>query len=248
MGRTKGAKDLQLPKRGALIALKETSNLSNRELGDRYHCHEKTVRNTLKTASASEKENIDPLSTQALQRRPQSGRPYAITPRTQRALIRHTTKNKVQRRKPWVIVAREIGIMVSASAINSAFEHAGYGRYPPRYKPLLTPEIKLQRLNFVIKWLEKLRGKEHKIVYTDETSVRVGESRGQIWVPRTKEEAYNKECIDIRYRSYTELMFWGCYTSELRGPCYLFGKETTAERNAAKEDLRDRNADYYLQQ
>ena len=95
MGRTKGAKDLQLLKRGALIALKETSNLSNRELGDRYHCHEKTVRNTLKTASAAEKENIDPLSTQALQRRLESGRPYAITPRTQRALIRHATKNKV---------------------------------------------------------------------------------------------------------------------------------------------------------
>ena len=43
-------------------------------------------------------------------------------------------------------------------------------------------------------------------------------------------------------------MFWGCYTSKLRGPYFLFGKETTAERNAAKEDLRDRNADYYSQQ
>ena len=43
-------------------------------------------------------------------------------------------------------------------------------------------------------------------------------------------------------------MFWGCYTSELRGPCYLFRKETIAERNAAKEDLRDRNADNYSQQ
>ena len=28
----------------------------------------------------------------------------------------------------------------------------------------------------------------------------------------------------------------------------MFGKETTAERNVVKEDLRDRNADYYSQQ
>ena len=85
------------------------------------------------------------------------------------------------------------------------------------------------------------------IVYTDETSVRVGETRGQIWVMRTNNEAYHKDCVDVRYGGYTELMFWGCYTAEMPGPCYVFGNETSAERNLAKEDLDNRYADYNAQ-
>ena len=38
-------------------------------------------------------------------------------------------------------------------------------------------------------------------------------------------------------------MFWAAYTSELKGPCYMFGKEITIEKEAAKEDLAQRNAD-----
>ena len=86
------------------------------------------------------------------------------------------------------------------------------------------------------------------IVYTDETSVRVGESRGQIWVTRLDSEAYHKDCVDVRYRGYTELMFWAAYTAELKGPCYMFGKETGAEKEAAREDLAQRNAAIDTQQ
>ena len=83
----------------------------------------------------------------------------------------------------------------------------GYGRYPPRFKPPLSPEMKAQRLGFSVKWLEKLRGKEHIIVYIDETAVRVRETRGQQWITRRVDEVWHKDCIDVRYRGYTELMF-----------------------------------------
>ncbi len=248
MGRIKGKKDLGGPKKGALIALSELDNVSNRQVARANNCDEKTVRNARKRASEAEKENLDPLSTEAHQRRPQSGRPLTINDRLLRQLIRHATKNEFQRRKPWVTIAREIGCMAAASTVNAAFKRAGYGRYPPRYKPPLTPEQKLQRLEFAIEWLEKLRGKEHMIVHSDETSIRVGESRGQIWVTRLPSEAYHKHCIDVRYRGYTEMMFWGCYTSELRGLSFMFSKETAPERHEAQEDLNDRNADYLAQQ
>jgi hypothetical protein len=247
MGRIKGKKDLGGPKKGALIALSELDNVSNRQVARANNCDEKTVRNARKRASEAEKENLDPLSTEAHQRRPQSGRPLTINDRLLRQLIRHATKNEFQRRKPWVTIAREIGCMAAASTVNAAFKRAGYGRYPPRYKPPLTPEQKLQRLEFAIEWLEKLRGKEHMIVHSDETSIRVGESRGQIWVTRLPSEVYHKHCIDVRYRGYTEMMFWGCYTSELRGPSFMFSKETAPERHEAQEDLNDRNADYLAQ-
>ena len=122
------------------------------------------------------------------------------------------------------------------------------GRYPPRYKPSLSLEMKAERLGFCEEWLEKLREKEHMIVYTDETAVRVGETRGQQWVTRRADEVWHKDCIDVRYRGYTELMFWACYTSEMRGPSYMFGKEISAEKDQANEDLQARNADYLMQQ
>ena len=68
--------------------------------------------------------------------------------------------------------------MASDKAIYGAFSRAGYGRYPPRYKPPLLPEQQKQRLDFVNEWGDQLRGKEHMVVYSDETSIRVGESRG----------------------------------------------------------------------
>ena len=46
--------------------------------------------------------------------------------------------------------------MASATAINSAFERAGYGRYPPYYKPLLLKEMKQERLGSVTEWELKL--------------------------------------------------------------------------------------------
>ena len=119
---------------------------------------------------------------------------------------------------------------------------------PPGHKPPLTPEMKKERLDFVTEWQPRLEGKEHMIVHTDETSVRVGESRGQIWVTRLPSEVYHKDCIDMRYRGYTELMFWAAYTSELKGPSYMFSKETTAEKDQAREDLAQRNSHIDAQQ
>ncbi len=65
---------------------------------------------------------------------------------------------------------------------------------------------------------------------------------------RTKEEAYHKDCVNVRYRGYTEMMFWACYTSEIKGPCFMFSKATAPERKEAQKDLDNRNTWYHVQQ
>lgn len=65
MGRTAGKKNLTEAKRGALIALKQTNNISNYQLANEYDCDEKSVRNVLQRAGEAEKENIDPFSSEA---------------------------------------------------------------------------------------------------------------------------------------------------------------------------------------
>ena len=151
MPRTTGATDLSEAKRGALIELKKENNTSNRQLTSKYKCGKSTVANILKRAEEAEKKNLDPLSSKTHQRRSQSGRPLAINERQLRQLIRHAIKNKFQRRKPWVRIARELGIMASKTAIHSAFIRAGYNRYPPRHKPLLSPEMKQELLYLTAK-------------------------------------------------------------------------------------------------
>ena len=68
MPRTKAAIDLREAKRGALIELKKENNTPNRQLARKYKCGKSTVANILKRAGEAEKENIDPLSSEAHQR------------------------------------------------------------------------------------------------------------------------------------------------------------------------------------
>lgn len=207
MPRRSGDVELDPVKKGVLLDATLNHNVPNRQAAKLIGKSEGTVRNVLKRAHEAEKENIDPLTTEALQPRPRSGRPFALDERDERQLIRHATKNKLQRRKPWSKIAQELGIAYSISAINSAFYRNGYGRYPPLYKPLLKPEQQRKRLKFCNEWKDILKGKEHMIVFCDETTIRVRDHRGQNWITRLKSERYHPDYIESRYKGFTELMF-----------------------------------------
>lgn len=99
MGRIKNPIDLSEVKQGVLIELKKTNNTFNRQLAKKYKCDKNTIRNVLKRPGQVEKENLDPLSSEA---RSQSGRHLAFNEQLHRRPVRHTTKSWAQRRKPWV--------------------------------------------------------------------------------------------------------------------------------------------------
>ena len=87
-------------------------------------------------------------------------------------------------------VAREVGVTAFRITVERAFYEAGYGQYSPRSKPNLTLEIRQKRCRwcldhayywgFVLGW--------DLVIYSDETSVKLGENRGRIYVTRTKDE------------------------------------------------------------
>ena len=114
MPKRKGDHELSQAKFGGILEAKrnpiDESNYSNAK---RYKCSEKTVRNVLKRASDAEKENIDPLSPEASTAQPRPGRPFAVSARDSRRLIRQVIKNKYQRRKAWTVIANEIGLIAS---------------------------------------------------------------------------------------------------------------------------------------
>ena len=108
--------------------------------------------------------------------------------------------------------------------------------------------MKDKRWIFSCNWVDELRDKQHIVIYTDEMTIRVGDSRGQQWYTRLQTEAWHKDCVEPRHKGYTEMMFWGCYTSEIKGPCYIFEKESADEKKLASQDLDNRNATYLVEQ
>ena len=110
MPRTKGATAIDPATQGAiLIAIDEydkpysdvartlgTSRQVVKQMRDRVHAE-------------ADKENIPPLQVVNTQR-PRSGRPLRLDVRDRRRLVRHATKNKANRRKPWDVIAQECEI------------------------------------------------------------------------------------------------------------------------------------------
>ena len=99
MPRNQGNRQIDAPKKGAILALSDATKLLNLQVAERLGVAESTVRNVQKHAREAEKKNIDPYSPQAIEPHHRPGRPTAIDHRTQRLLIRHATKNKAQRKK-----------------------------------------------------------------------------------------------------------------------------------------------------
>lgn len=102
MGRNSGDKDLSDLKKGGILALRQYSNLSNRKIAKLQNCDEKSVRNARRVASQAEKENRDPMNPLIHKKKPRPGRPHILNNRDARRMIRHATKNKANRRKPWI--------------------------------------------------------------------------------------------------------------------------------------------------
>lgn len=90
MGRIKNPIDLSEAKQRVIIELKKKKNTFNRQLAKKYKCDKNTIRNVLKRPGQVEKENLDPLSSEA---RSQSGRHLAINEQLHRRPVRHTTKS-----------------------------------------------------------------------------------------------------------------------------------------------------------
>lgn len=100
MGRNQGNRDLTNLQKGGVLALKANTNLSNRRIAESQKCDEKSVRNMRRAASQAEKENRDPMDPLVHKKKPRIERSRILNNRDARRIIRHTTKNKINRRKP----------------------------------------------------------------------------------------------------------------------------------------------------
>ena len=79
------------------------------------------------------------------------------------------------------------------------------------------------------------------VIWTDETGVILGHQQGgtQLWW--TPEERYDKTVIQQCWKGVTEFMFWGSFSYDKKGPCYIWRPETAQEKKTAEKELAEMN-------
>jgi len=72
-----------------------------------------------------------------------------------------------------------------------------------------------------------------RVIYTDETSIILGESRGRKRVTQKQDEEWDPMCLGKAFKEYSTFMFWGFIALNGKGLCYIYRPEDKKERAAS---------------
>lgn len=75
------------------------------------------------------------------------------------------------------------------------------------------------------------------VIFSDETSVVIGQRRGAVRIWRTSDESTNPTCVRRRYKGYSDFMVWASFTYDRKGPLHIWNPETTQEKRQAERDI-----------
>lgn len=148
----------------------------------------------------------------------------------QSEIIAKVTTDRYGREKSTAEIAGEV--QVSQSTVARVLKKSGYKKVKPTWKPDLTPTMKKARLEFAIRYKDWTIEDWKRVIWTDETSVILGQRRGNNRIWRTVEEGQQPVTATIRerYSGYTEFMFWGCFSYDYKGPCHYWKSEIAKEK------------------
>ena len=143
---------------------------------------------------------------------PRSGRPPAVSSRTKRRVIREVIKD---RRAPWKAIAEAVGD-ITEQQVRKIATSAGYHRRVARRKPFLSKATIQKRRA----WAQaNLNTDWTTIIWTDETTLVLGERLGQEHVTRMPGEEFLPENIQPTFRSGRRtIMVWGAVALGRKGP------------------------------
>lgn len=240
-------KEFNAAQQGAIIMSTDVYNELYFEVARKLGTSRQAVRQMHERVhEEADKENIHPLTACTI-KQPRSERSLKLDVRDRRRLIRHAIKNRANRRKPWSQIAKKVDIEAFLIVVNHVFEIASYARHSPRYKSFLIEKNKRKRFQFCIEMLERDSKWWKKVVWIDESIVKVESRRGQVWVTRKKNEVYHFNCVNVDFPKHFDLMFWGCFSAEMRDFYHFYVGKTKNEKEVAQENLQNINVDYNVE-
>jgi transposase len=164
-----------------------------------------------------------------------TGRPKEITLTTEQRLLESVKLDRSGREKSSEVLAYECGI--SRSSALRILHKYGLSNVKPTRKPGLNAVQRAARLAFCLDHADWSLEDWKRVIWSDETSVILGQRRGAIRLWRESGEAYEHTCIRRRWKGYSEFMFWGCFSWDKKGPCHIWTKETAHQRKEADKEL-----------
>jgi Transposase len=124
---------------------------------------------------------------------PRSGRPKEITIETEQCLLNSVRANRAGREKSSEVLAYECGIS-SVSALRILHKY-GLNSVKPTQKPGLNPIQQKARLQFCLEHQYWTLKDWKRVIWSDETSIILGQRRGTIRLWRDSREVYNYTTI-----------------------------------------------------
>jgi transposase len=168
-----------------------------------------------------------------------SGRPKEIKKETVDKIVENIEKDRAGREKSAEYLAFESGISYSSTLriLHSNDLHS----VKPTRKPGLNTQQRAARLAFALEHQDWTLEDWKRVIWSDETSVILGQRRGGVRLWRRPQEAYESTVIRHRWKGFSEFMFWGCFSWDKKGPCHIWEPELAQERKEAEKEVEQLN-------
>jgi transposase len=141
---------------------------------------------------------------------PRRGRPTKITDRFMRRIYRLVL------RKPWVTVKEIVHLMCDPSdqlsdrTVRRCLHRLGYRSRVPLRRPLIRPQNRVTRLRFAMSHLHCEAGWWSRVLWSDESYIRMSHFYGRPRVWRTPREVLRGKCLRPTWKGDRQgLMVWG---------------------------------------
>jgi transposase len=134
-----------------------------------------------------------------------SGRPKHISEQIEDEMIENIEKDRAGREKSAEYLAYESGI--SHSSALRILRKKDLHSVKPTRKPGLNPQQRAARLAFALEHQHWTLEDWKCVIWSDETSVILGQRRGAVRLWRRPQEAYESTVIRHRWKGFSEFMF-----------------------------------------
>lgn len=219
--------DITPRKRASIVALRQHSGLSVRDISVKLSVSKSTVGRIVK--------KMDTIGDVGVTRKGKCGRKRKSTDFDERVLLRNSNMNP---RKTSQELQRDwsaAGVDVHSSTVRKRLLEHGRRARKPIKKQLLTDRMQKQRLAWAKKYKNWTIQDWEKVIFSDESHFEVHGYRS-IVVRRTDGEAIRPEHIQQAPKHPPKKMFWGSFT--VKGPGRLIPVEGTMRSQQYEDVLR----------
>ena len=141
---------------------------------------------------------------------PKTSRPTKRTEALQETISTKVRRDRFSREISCTDLAGQISTNtteISATTVYRTLKKLGFNKTKPTRKPGLTKKIRDNRLRWYLDYKDWTLNDWKNVIWSDKTSVVLNQKRGGYRIWRTADEAFVKNTIRERWKSYSEFMF-----------------------------------------